>query len=210
MTGARNLAADLLVGASERCSRPADYSVDIEVRDFNVDRQPGRIFDTQQLMKLIERLVGGLKVPLVLGLGLGIPCLLPGQTVPGKAEVRAVSGTATHSTGDAPGRPLKVGTVLGTGATIKTGPESTVDLFLGNSAGVIRVAEKSTVSLDKLALTDTGADTAVEVQVNLPEGQMYFNVNKLSQASRYEIKVPNGVAGIRGTKGSARSDSSCG
>jgi hypothetical protein len=159
-------------------------------------------------MKLIERLAGGLRVPLVLSLGLSIPCLLHGQTVPGKAEVRAVSGTATHSTGDAPGRPLKVGTVLTSGATIKTGPESTVDLFLGNSAGVIRVAEKSTVSLDKLALTDTGADTAVEVQVNLPEGQMYFNVNKLSQASRYEIKVPNGVAGIRGTKGSARSDSS--
>jgi hypothetical protein len=31
---------------------------------------------------------------------------------------------------------------------------------------------------------------------------MYFNVNKISKASRYEIKMPNGVAGIRGTKGS--------
>lgn len=158
-------------------------------------------------MKLIERLKG-LRVPFLLWLGMGIPCLLNGQTVPGKAEVRAVSGTATYSTGDAAGKPLKVGTVLASGTTIKTGPESTVDLFLGNSAGVIRVAEKSTVALDKLALTDTGADTAVEVQVHLPEGQMFFNVNKLSQASRYEIKVPNGVAGIRGTKGSARSDSS--
>jgi hypothetical protein len=131
-----------------------------------------------------------------------------GQTVPGKAEVRAIAGSATYSVGGAPGQPLKVGTILSSGATIKTGADSTVDLFLGNSAGVVRVAEKSTLSLDKLALTDTGADTAVEVQLNLPDGQMFFNVNKLSQASRYEIKVPNGVAGIRGTKGSARSDSS--
>ena len=149
-----------------------------------------------------------LTLPLTLLFGLGTSYLVHGQTMPGKAEVRAVSGTATYSVGGAPGQPLKVGLVLGTGTTIKTGPDSTVDLFLGNSAGVIRVADRSTLSLDKLALTDTGADTAVEVQLNLPDGQLFFNVNKLSQASRYEIKVPNGVAGIRGTKGSARSDAS--
>jgi hypothetical protein len=39
------------------------------------------------------------------------------------------------------------------------------------------------------------------VQLHLPDGEMYFNVNKLSKASRYEIKMPTGVAGIRGTKG---------
>jgi hypothetical protein len=55
--------------------------------------------------------------------------------------------------------------------------------------------------LTKLDQTQTGAEGAVDVQLNLPEGEMYFNVNKLSQASRYEIKMPNGVAGIRGTKG---------
>jgi len=159
-------------------------------------------------MKLMPRFVPSLTASLFLLFSLGIPCLVHGQTLPGKAEVRAVAGTATYSKDGAPGQPLKVGTVLNSGTTIKTGPESTVDLFLGNSAGVVRVAEKSTMSLDKLALTDTGADTAVEVQLNLPDGQMFFNVNKLSQASRYEIKVPNGVAGIRGTKGSARSDAS--
>src|SRR5262249_41571943 len=56
--------------------------------------------------------------------------------------------------------------------------------------------------LEKLTLTETGVDTAVDVQLHLPEGEMYFNVNKLSKASRYEIKLPTGVAGIRGTKGS--------
>ncbi|MFM1769037.1 MAG: hypothetical protein RJA22_1566 [Verrucomicrobiota bacterium] len=159
-------------------------------------------------MKTTPRRATCLKALLALVSGLSIPFLAVGQTVPGKAEVRGITGTATYSVAGGPAGPLKVGMALASGAVIKTGPESTVDLFLGKSAGVVRVAEKSTFGLDRLTVTDTGADTAVDIQVNLPEGQMFFNVNKLSQASRYEIKVPNGVAGIRGTKGSGRSDSS--
>ena len=102
---------------------------------------------------------------------------------------------------------LKAGTVLGGGTIIKTAAESTVDLFLGNSAGVVRITENSTLGLDKLLITNTGADTVIENQLNLPEGTMLFNVNKLSAASKYEVKLPNGVAGIRGTKGRLSSNS---
>jgi hypothetical protein len=123
------------------------------------------------------------------------------DTVPGRAEVRAVKGTATYSTNGGPAKPLRVGMILRSGSTVRTGSNSTVDLFLGVSVGIVRVAENSTVAFDKLTLTDTGADTAVEVQLHLPDGEMYFKVNKLSKASRYEIKMPTGVAGIRGTKG---------
>lgn len=121
---------------------------------------------------------------------------------PGRAEVRSLKGTVTSSTNGAPARPVKAGDVLPSGAVVKTGPASSVDLVLGPSAGALRLAENSTLNLDKLQFTETGADTAVEVQLHLPEGEMYFNVNKLSKASRYEIKIPTGVAGIRGTKGS--------
>ena len=138
---------------------------------------------------------------LLLGL-LGAASFASAETFPGRAEVRAIKGTATYATNGGPARSLKVGAVLTSPTVVKTGPQSTVDLFLGTSAGVIRIAENSTLSLDKLAITDTGADTAVEIQLNLPDGDMYFNVNKISKASRYEIKMPNGVAGIRGTKGS--------
>jgi len=124
------------------------------------------------------------------------------ETFPGRAEVRAVKGTATYATNGGPARPLKVGTALPSATVIATGPKSSVDLFLGTSAGVIRLAENSTLSLDKLTITDSGADTVLEIQLNLPDGDMYFNVNKISKGSRYEIKMPNGVAGIRGTKGS--------
>lgn len=120
--------------------------------------------------------------------------------IPGKAEVRAIKGSATFTPAGGSPAPLKVGTVVYTGATIKTGAGAVVDLFLGNSAGFVRIAENTTLALDKLAFTETGADTVVEVQLNLPDGTIMGNVNKLSAASKYEIKVPNGVAGIRGTR----------
>jgi len=115
--------------------------------------------------------------------------------------VRSVKGDAFYSTGPGtPLMPLKTGTVLGPGATVKTGKAGAVDLFLGRSAGTVRLAEDTTLSFDKFTITDTGADTVVDAQLNLPEGTILGNVNKLSAASKYEVKLPNGVAGVRGTE----------
>jgi len=122
------------------------------------------------------------------------------QTQPGRAEVRAIRGSAVYSTPSTPAQPLKVNMVLPAGTTIKTGLDSGVDLFLGSSAGLIRIREQTTLALNTLTITDTGADTVVDVQLELPEGTILGNVNRLSAASKYEIKTPNGVAGIRGTR----------
>lgn len=127
-----------------------------------------------------------------------------GDTLPWRAQVQSLKGKATWSTNSETAQPLKVNAIVPPGSTIKTGPDSSVDLFLGHSAGVVRLGPDTTLSLDKLTMTDTGGDKVVDVQLNLPVGDMYFNVNKLSKASRYEIKVPNGVAGIRGTGGRCR------
>src|SRR5207247_7797842 len=90
---------------------------------------------------------------------LGLGASLPAQ-VPGKAEVRAIKGpSASYAPAGGVPAPLKVGTVLYSGSTLKTGPGTTVDLFLGKSAGFVRMAENTTLALDKLAFTETGADT---------------------------------------------------
>ncbi|SRR5260221_5771990 len=150
-------------------------------------------------MKFTENLANRL-VRFTFGLvALGLATGLQAQT-PGKAEVRAIRGKASFAAAGGAFAPLKVGAILYSGATIKTEGGAFVDLFLGNSAGFIRVTENTTLALDKLAFTDTGADTVVEVQLNLPDGTILGNVNKLSAASKYEVKVPNGVAGIRGTR----------
>ena len=64
---------------------------------------------------------------------------------------------------------------------------------------IVRVFENSTLAIDKLTTMETGADTVSETQLDLQRGRIFGNVKKMSAASKYEVKLPNGVAGIRGT-----------
>ncbi len=113
------------------------------------------------------------------------------------AKVRAIRGTAQVSLNGTGWAPLKVNDNLKAGAVIKTGADSSVDLFLNNS--VVRVTPETTISFDKLLVTETGSETVTETQLNLRSGRIIGNVKKLAAASKYEIKVPTGVVGIRGT-----------
>ena len=123
------------------------------------------------------------------------------QSQQGKAAVTAVEGTAEYSTDGGAFMPLKVGTVLRSGSQVRTTGGSHVDLYLGKNNGVVRVADATTVSVDKLTFSDTGADRVIDTQLNLKEGHLLGNASdKMAPASKYEIKTPNGVAGIRGTK----------
>ncbi|MFO1475418.1 MAG: FecR domain-containing protein [Verrucomicrobiota bacterium] len=63
----------------------------------------------------------------------------------------------------------------------------------------VRVFENTVLSIDKLTVDQTGMDTVTETQLDLKAGRIFGTVKKLSTASKYEIKIPNGVAGIRGT-----------
>ena len=125
---------------------------------------------------------------------------LQAQTVrEGTAKVRSIRGSAKYSLGGGVWVPLKVGTTLRPGATIQTAPESIVDLYLGENGPVVRVTPNTTVGLEKLTYAGTGVDSVSETRLNLQSGTIIGNVKKLAKASKYEIKTPNGVAGIRGT-----------
>jgi hypothetical protein len=63
----------------------------------------------------------------------------------------------------------------------------------------VRLFENTVLGIDKLTATETGADVVTDTQLDLKAGHILGNVRKMSAASRYEIKLPNGVAGIRGT-----------
>jgi len=121
------------------------------------------------------------------------------STKQGKAQVRAVQGSARYSTGGGAWLELTTGTVLYSGAVISTAAGSHVDLYLGVNGPYVRVSEDTQMGIDKLTYTDTGADAVVETQLNLTKGTLVGSVRKLAAASRYEIKTPSGVAGIRGT-----------
>jgi hypothetical protein len=145
------------------------------------------------------------------------------QTSDGLAKVVAINGDARYfNPGDSTPHTLKVGMIVKPGMTIQTatGPGFYVDLILNNAHAQeapmatpseishytpkaeqdgIRIKENTVLVIDKLSITQTGADTVTDTELDLKAGTIMGTVKKLSPTSKYEVKIPNGVAGIRGT-----------
>jgi len=171
----------------------------------------------ETIMKKIESLVKGLIVyGLMLALANSLAAQTPSQST---AKVVRIKGSARYSTGNNVYLPLKVGATIKPGMLIQTAANSYVDIVVGEGevapirttmgAGqsyqptaeqnVVRIWENSVLGIDKLTSTDTGTDVVTETQLNLQAGRIFGNVRKMPAASKYEVKIPNGVAGIRGT-----------
>jgi hypothetical protein len=147
----------------------------------------------------------------------------------GKATVVRIGGHARFTTGNNVWQPLHVGDIIKAGTVIQTENKegAFVDLVLGEGGGslgmasagggpasaavtpisyrptaeqnVVRIWQNSALGIDKLTSTDTGADIVSDTQLDLRAGRVMGTVKKMNSASKYEIKLPNGVAGIRGT-----------
>jgi hypothetical protein len=63
----------------------------------------------------------------------------------------------------------------------------------------IRMTGGTVLAVDKLTVSDTGLDSVSDTELDLRQGGIYCSVKKLSGASQYLIKIPNGIAGVRGT-----------
>jgi len=63
----------------------------------------------------------------------------------------------------------------------------------------VRLTSDTMLAIDKLTVSDTGVDTVSDTELDLRQGRIYCSVKKLSGASQYLIKIPNGIAGVRGT-----------
>src|SRR5687768_3818620 len=142
----------------------------------------------------------------ILGFAVAVAALLSAATAQAapeqnKAIVRTVRGTANYSTDrGANWRALKVGTALTQNSVVRTAPGSMVDLFLGDNGPVVRVTEDTTLGIDRLTIDRTGVDKVIETQLDLRNGRILGDVKRLAAASKYEVKTPHGVAGIRGTR----------
>ena len=73
---------------------------------------------------------------------------------------------------------------------------------------IIHMDEDTMLAVDKLTSINTGADTVSNTELDLRAGGVFTNVKKMSASSQYIIKLPNGVAGIRGSEGHLKSDGS--
>jgi len=67
------------------------------------------------------------------------------------------------------------------------------------SGSVVRLQENTILGIDKLTSEHTGADVVKDTQLDLKKGNIFGTTQKVSGASRYEVKMPHGVAAIRGT-----------
>lgn len=63
----------------------------------------------------------------------------------------------------------------------------------------VRMTGNTVLAIDKLTVSDTGVDSVSDTELDLRQGAIYNSVKKLSGASQYLIKIPNGIAGVRGT-----------
>ncbi|MDX1951273.1 MAG: FecR domain-containing protein [Verrucomicrobiota bacterium] len=128
-------------------------------------------------------------------------CVTTAEAKQNKAVVRAVRGDAqVQSEKGGAWKPAKVGMTLNPSSSVRTAAEGTVDLFLGDNGPVVRVTSDTTLGLDRLDVENTGVEKVIETQLDLKNGRILGNVKKLAAASKYEVKTPRGVAGIRGTE----------
>lgn len=75
---------------------------------------------------------------------------------------------------------------------------------------VIRLSGETTLKVDTLTISDTGVDTVSDTELDLQKGRIFYSVKKLSAESKYFVKIPNGIAGVRGSQGFISADGKCG
>lgn len=117
----------------------------------------------------------------------------------GSAMVRTVSGEATMSIDGKNWSPLKVGTVLRTGATVKTSKDAQADLFLGLNGSMLRLAGNSELTFNRLTIADSPIEPIAQTEMLLKSGRAIGSVRKLPVGSSYVIKTPKGEANVKGT-----------
>jgi hypothetical protein len=107
--------------------------------------------------------------------------------------VQTVLGEVTVQSGNDVTTPV-AGSAIKENSIIKTGKLSLIDLKYKNS-GIIRINENSNINVERLF----SSETADETILNMDEGKVFVTVSKLLKDSKFQVKTPTSVAGIRGT-----------
>ena len=153
----------------------------------------------------------------------------------GVVTVVRVQGTAAYSLdGGTTWTPALVGKSLPAGSLIRSDDKSIVDILVGQNladvnvrilkndttrdpagnilpqreVNMIRLRPDTTFGIDKLTVPDGDPSDVSGAEFNLKKGSIFASVRKVSPSSEYFIKIPNGVAAVRGTQFQLSSDGS--
>ena len=153
------------------------------------------------------RTMGGLVARLTVGAALlAFASAAQAAVEKGTAKVVAVQGAAEYSTDGTTWTSLTRGESLGEGVVVRTATSAAADLDLGRNGAQLRVMPGSTVALSALSFEQTGIETIINTQIEVRSGKVVGNVQKLSAASKYELKAAKVVATVRGTRYSMGAD----
>ncbi|MBI5772442.1 MAG: hypothetical protein HZA89_01715 [Verrucomicrobia bacterium] len=136
---------------------------------------------------------------LALGASVGFFFALEGraaQTNKFTAEIKQVIGGAAVN-----GAVAKKGMIVSEGATIVTGPDSSVTFVIKEFKAVIRLQSQSTLSLDKIAMNFDYSSAGKVAFIDLKGGAFVASVSKinynLNRGDRFEIKTAKAADGVR-------------
>jgi hypothetical protein len=102
--------------------------------------------------------------------------------------VQGLKGEATFTLANGAPARLQKGVSIPSGAVVRTGRQSAVDIYLGPEAGTIRLTQNSVLGLDKL-------DNA-QTMLTLVEGSIVGWDAKVPAGGEFQVKLPNGIVGI--------------
>jgi len=118
----------------------------------------------------------------------------------GELSIKSVQGTATYSTDHSSWAALTPGMMLGKGAELRTGPDSTVDLEFAYSGTALRLKPDSLLELTRLDEEVIENSTLIDTSLNLKAGSLIGSQCKLAQPSTFTVTTLHGSASIRGTE----------
>ena len=164
---------DTLIGVSERLLEdPSQWRV---VAGLNAVADPRRLQPGQHL-----------RIPV---------SLLKGEVRP--ATVLYVRGQVQRASGDLPARPVGIGDQLAEGEVITVGPDSYASLRLHDGSQV-HVQAGTVVRLDRLRkVTESGRSSTL---IGVRRGRVDTQVVPQLGGSRFDVRTPLAVAGVRGTR----------
>jgi hypothetical protein len=164
---------DTLIGVSERLlENPSQWPV---VAKLNTVADPRRLQPGKHL-----------RIPV---------SLLKGQVRP--VTVLYVRGQVWRASSELPARPVGIGDQLSEGEVISVGPDSYASLRLHDGSQV-HVQAGTVVRLDRLRkVAESGRSTT---SLGLQRGRVDTQVAPQQGGSRFDVRTPLAVAGVRGTR----------
>jgi len=141
-----------------------------------------------------------LRLLCILGLILGISSLAYAETTTRFATIKQVSGTVEMKVSKGSWMPAIVGTNLKQGDAIRTKANSTATLLLDGKAETASVEVKQNSQLTLAELIANKAQGTETTLLDLSLGEILIKAKKLhSEKSRFEVKTPTSIVGVRGT-----------